>query len=246
MSKILVFCGALAVTVVTVASIALAHVPMRDVLSLMLGALCLLWLMLLLTVPWNLYFQARALIHEIRVSRGRGITVSPEQEPEARRIARLMRRFAVGAHLVSAALVALITYLSGGAVGYYFAGLFLLSTFFRPAGAYFGYLRRRMTEMLREVKHPRDDLIEVLGRLDRLTIETKALRTLVEEQGRSIAQTRQRLGTIEDESKGRDQALHVKLDAHGRQFEHSLSRLTDNQEVIAGLKAFLRLVRSEA
>src|SRR6266545_3622999 len=200
---------------------------MRDVLSLMLGALCLLWLMLLLTVPWNLYFQARALIHEIRVSRGRGITVSPEQEPEARRIARLMRRFAVGAHLVSAALVALITYLSGGAVGYYFAGLFLLSTFFRPAGAYFGYLRRRMTEMLREVKHPRDDLIEVLGRLDRLTIETKALRTLVEE------------------SKGRDQALHVKLDAHGRQFEHSLSRLTDNQEVIAGLKAFLRLVRSE-
>jgi hypothetical protein len=35
------------------------------------------------------------------------------------------------------------------------------------------------------------------------------------------------------------------VDAHARQFEHSLTRLTDNQEVIAGLKAFLRLVRSE-
>jgi hypothetical protein len=206
MSKILVFCGAVVVTVVTVLSVALAGVPMRDVLSLLLGALCLLWLLVLLTVPWNLYFQARGLIHEIRVSRERGIPVAPDQEPEARRIARLMRWFAIGAHVASAALVALITYLSGGAVGYYFAGLFLLSTFFRPAGAYFGYLRKQLSQMLREVKYPRDDLVDVLARLDHLTTETKALRLLAGEHDRSIARTRDRLDTVDGESRARDQA----------------------------------------
>lgn len=150
-----------------------------------------------LTVPWNLSFQAHALIHEIRTSRARGIAVPAEREPEARRIAVRMRWFAIGAHLVSAGIVALITFVSGGAIGYYLAALYLVSTFFRPAGAYFAYLRDRMTSMLRDVKHPRD------------------------------------------------KALHAKVDAHARQFEHSLTRLTDNQEVIAGLKAFLRLVRDE-
>jgi hypothetical protein len=108
MSKIWVFCGAVVVTVVAIVLVAIADVPLQEILSLFLGVLCLLWLILLLTVPWNLYFQAHALIHEIRTSRGRGIDVPAERESEARRIASRMRWFAVGSHLVSAALVALI------------------------------------------------------------------------------------------------------------------------------------------
>jgi hypothetical protein len=218
MTKIWVFCGAVVVTVVAVVLVAIADVPLEEILSLFLGALCLLWLILLLTVPWNLYFQAHALIHEIRTSRDRGIDVPAEREPEARRIASRMRWFAVGSHLVSAALVALITYLSDGAIGYYLAGLYLVSTFFRPAGAYFGYLRDRMTTMLQDVKHPRDDLIETLRRLDSLKADLEALH---------------------DESDRQNVRLtHLE---HGP----AAARLTDNQEVIAGLKAFLRLARSE-
>jgi hypothetical protein len=154
MSKILVFCGAVVLTIVAVVLVAVADVPLHEVLSLFLGVLCLLWLILLLTVPWNLYFQARALVQEIRTSRDRGIDVPAEREPEVRRIAARMRWFAIGSHLVSAGIVALITYLSGEAVGYYLAGLYLVSTFFRPAGAYFSYLRERLTTMLQDVKHP--------------------------------------------------------------------------------------------
>jgi len=243
MSKILVFCGAVVVTVVTVLLVAFADVSFKDVLTLLLGALSLLWLLLLLTVPWNLYFQAQALIHEIRTSRARGIDVPPEREPEARRIATRMRWFAIGSHVVSAGVVALITYLSGGAVGYYFAGLFLLSTFFRPAGAYFGYLRARMTAMLRDVKYPRDDLVEVLTRLESLQTRVRALTVDSDEHRRRLSELERELAAADTRSRERDQNLNDKIDAHGRAFEHSLTRLTDNQEVISGLKAFLRLVR---
>ncbi|TCC32106.1 hypothetical protein [Kribbella sindirgiensis] len=245
MSKIWVFCGAVVVTIVAVVLVAIADVSLQEILSLFLGVLCLLWLILLLTVPWNLYFQAYALIHEIRTSRDRGIDVPDGREPEARRIASRMRWFAIGSHLVSAALVALITYLSDGAIGYYLAGLYLVSTFFRPAGAYFSYLRDRMSTMLQEVKHPRDDVIETMRRLDTVRTDLEGLHDTSDAQARRVTQLEQGLAAAEANAIARDRALHAKVDAHARQFEHSLTRLTDNQEVIAGLKAFLRLARSE-
>ncbi|MGZ0148182.1 hypothetical protein ACXJJ3_14010 [Kribbella sp. WER1] len=245
MAKIWVVGGALVVTVVAVVLVAVAGVSLQEILTLFLGVLCLLWLILLLTVPWNLSFQARALIDEIRTSRARGIDVPAEREPEARRIAVRMRWFAIGAHLVSAGIVALITYLSGGAFGYYVAGLYLVSTFFRPAGAYFAYLRDRMTSMLREVEHPRDDLIETLRRLDALKEDLDVLDARSDERTRRLARLEQGLAAAGTLADTRDRALHAKVDAHARQFEHSLTRLTDNQEVIAGLKAFLRLVRED-
>ncbi|WP_432889032.1 hypothetical protein ACQPYH_09230 [Kribbella sp. CA-245084] len=245
MSKIWVLGGALVVTVVAVVLVVIAGVSLQEILSLFLAMVCLLWLVLLLIVPWNLSFQAHALIHEIRTSRARGIDVPDEREPEARRIAVRMRWFAIGAHLVSAGIVALITYVSGGAIGYYLAALYLVSTFFRPAGAYFAYLRDRMTSMLRDVKHPRDDLVETLRRLEALTADLDVLHDESAEQNRRLARLEQGLATADIVATARDKALHAKVDAHARQFEHSLTRLTDNQEVIAGLKAFLRLVREE-
>lgn len=212
MSKILVFCGAVVLTIVAVVLVAVADVPLHEVLSLFLGVLCLLWLILLLTVPWNLYFQAHALIQEIRTSRHRGIDVPAEREPEVRRIAARMRWFAIGSHLVSAGIVALITYLSGDAIGYYLAGLYLVSTFFRPAGAYFSYLRERLTTMLQDVKHPRDDVIETLRRLDTMKTDLAVLRDASDDQNLRI-----------------------------RHLEQTLA--TSNEEVSAGLRALLRLVR---
>ncbi|MEU6377028.1 hypothetical protein [Streptomyces sp. NPDC046909] len=58
----------------------------------------------------------------------------------------------------------------------WFAAFFLLSTFFRPAGAWFGQLRRRLGTLLKDVAYPRDDVVELKPRLDR-----------AEETDRSIA-----------------------------------------------------------
>src|SRR3984893_13946524 len=79
------------------------HVSLSTVLSVGMGALCLLWLVLLLTVPWNVYFQARELIREIQTSREQGLEIPPGRDEEARRIAVRMRAAAIGGHLLSAA-----------------------------------------------------------------------------------------------------------------------------------------------
>lgn len=176
MVKAALIIGGSAIAAITV--IMLVYVvgaPLSEVLAIGFGAVSLFWLLVLLTVPWNLYFQARGLIREIAISRKRGIDVPQEREAEARRICRRMAWIAVGAHLLSAAVIAVITYFSGLQVGYYFAGFYLVSTLFRPAAAYFTQLRKLLDGMLREVKYPREDVAELRSKVQRLEQTTKSM-----------------------------------------------------------------------
>src|SRR3954447_575027 len=89
------------------------HVPGRTLLNVGLGAVSLYWLLIITTVPWNLYFRARQVRHEIGVSRERGIAVPAGREAEVRLWERRLLGLALAGHLVSAAVVAGVTYASG-------------------------------------------------------------------------------------------------------------------------------------
>ncbi|MGC0417802.1 hypothetical protein [Embleya sp. AB8] len=218
---------------------------LADLLSLGAGALCLFWLIMVLTVPWNLYFRARQLIQEIKISRERGLAVSAASEPEARRIARRLLWGAIGAHVISAAVIAVITWVSGGVVGYWFAGFYLLSTLFRPSQAYLEYLGQRLRNMLREVTHPRADVLALIDRVTVLEGRLEMLENSTKELGETVRLLK--VATMEDAERATAQyhAGDRKIDALGRRFEDTISQLTDNQEVISGIKAFLRLLRTE-
>lgn len=231
--------------IAAVTLVLIAHIRLSVVLSLGAGALCLLWLVLLLTVPWNLYFQARHILHELPESRERGLAIPAGREEEARRIAVRLRRMAVGAHLLSAALMTVVGYFSGDVVGYWFAGFYLVGTLLRPAQAYFAHMRGQLAGMLRETRFPREDVLAFTHRL-----------TLVEDRAKSLSRADLELGARVHEtgaqSSVRDKALDARIhslerrfESLGRRFEETVSELTDNHEVIDGIKAFLRLLRTE-
>ncbi|MGY5014006.1 hypothetical protein ACWCY6_38965 [Streptomyces sp. 900105755] len=241
------FLGALAAVVAAAAALIVAYVagaPPAVVFAVGAGVLSLLWLLLLLTLPWNLYFRAHAVLAEIAVSREKGMTVPAARDAEAARIARAMLRAAVAGHLVTAAAVVAVTWATGEFTGYWFAAFFLLSTFFRPAGAYFGQLRRRLGSLLRDVTYPRDDVVELHARLDRAEAGTRALTEQAAQQHRALAELRHAVDALAQRSDERAEAADRRMVALGRQFESTVNRLTDNQELIAGVKAFLRLLRS--
>ncbi|MEU6999697.1 hypothetical protein [Nonomuraea sp. NPDC046570] len=244
-----------------------AEVPLSTLLSLGLGAASLAWLVLLLIVPWNLYFGARALLQEIKESREHGITISEERDEEARRIARRTLVAAVGGHVVSAAVIVGITVFSGAVVGYYFAGFYLLSTAFRPMAAYFRHLRRRVGVLMHEARYPREDVNILTGRVDALVERNKELveylqrvegdlverieqseRGMVARIGQSEGDLRVALSAVEERARGsakRVGLMEQRLDGIALRFEDTVDRITDNHEVITGLKAFLRLLKSQ-
>ena len=245
-----------------------AKVADRTLLDVGLGVASLYWLLVITTVPWNLYFRARGVRHEIDASRARGIEVGPDHEAEVRRLEWWLLRLAFGGHVVSAIVVAAATYFSGHVPGYYFAAFYLLSTAIRPAAAYLGYVRVRIARLLRETTHPRDDVVELTARLAALSAEVEALRGAL---GSAQAAAVRAVGEVRDElrsasvrlredvrlaresSDGDRDALRARTGAVERRvtavvehFDSAVDGLTDQRDLLNGLRAFLRLVRSDS
>jgi hypothetical protein len=258
-------------TVLVLAAVAVigvwAKVPGRTLLDVGLGVASLYWLWAITTVPWNLYFRARMVRHEIDASRTRGIEVGADHEAEVRRLERWLLRLAFGGHVVSSVVVAAVTYFSGHVLGYYFAAFYLLSCAIRPAAAYLGYVRVRIAGLLRETTHPRDDVVALTARFATLSGSVKALSgALVSAQERASRE----VGGVRDELRGasarlredvrlardsaerdrdaareRISAVERRVAAVVQHFDSAVGGLSDQAELLNGLRAFLRLVRSE-
>ena len=238
----------------------LAGVPLATLLAVGASGVALAWLIVLVTVPWNLYFAARQVVADMAVSRERGITVRAAQEAEAGRLGRRMLWLALGAHIGTAVVVAVTTYLSGTTAGYYFAGFYLLSTAIRPAVAYVAHVRDRIRVLTRESTYPRDDVASLKRRVD---LATKAVGELREELRRTgsalagdIAHARQLLTTdlarVQDEqaadrtaARSRDDDLGRRIDQMVRRIEATLDGISDHQELLTGLRALVRMIKPD-
>ena len=262
----LVLAGA-AVTLVIVWLGRIVSVPLTTMLTVGAVVIALSWLVVLVTVPWNLYFAARRAAQEMIVSRERGIAVRPAYDAEAGRISRRMLRFALGAHAGTALASAAIGYFSGSKAGYYVAGIFLLSTAFRPAAAYFIHVRERITVLTRESTYPRDDVATLRALVDDvrqsvnelqagMRLTTDDLRRTEAALADAIAHTRDLLVTDLNRLQERQEAdrtqartrtddLKRQIDQMVRRIEATLDGISDHQELLTGLRALVRMVRSE-
>lgn len=236
------------------------RVPAVTLLTVAAVVVALSWLVVLVTVPWNLYFAARRAAQEMAVSRERGIAVRSAYDAEARRISGRMLRFALGGHVGTAITATAIAYICGNKTGYYVAGIFLLATMFRPASAYLFHVRERIKVFTRESAHPRDDVITLRAHMD----EVRALvRQTADDLHRTqatladtIQHTRNLLGTdlnrlreTQEADRARAHSRHDDLkrqiDQMVRRIEATLDGISDHQELLAGLRALVRMVRSE-
>jgi molybdopterin converting factor small subunit len=249
----------------------LAGVSLNTVLSIAAVAAALAWLIVLVAVPWNLYFGARRVLIEMAASRGRGIDIPADQEAEAHTIARRMLWFALGGHVITAAVAGVVTYVSGATIGYYVTAAYLFSATIRPAAAYFAHLRERIRTLSRESLHPREDVTELRERVSGLVKIAKRLeeemvgshRALTDDLRRTetkladqIAHERQvltaDLARLQDGQAAdreaerlRDDEMGRRIDAMIRRIDQTLTGLGDQQELLSGLRALVRMVRAE-
>lgn len=230
------------VGVVLAVAVALAFGAYSDrvsfavVATVLVGLCCLVWLVVIVVLPWNTFFQARHLLNEIAKSRERGVAVPEVQEHKAQAVARRMLRISIGLHLGSALVVGVGSFIYGERVGYVFAGLFLLSTLFRPAVEYHRYLRQLLSDALVEIRYPRDDVLQLVA-------EVKGLVQTVEQHREELRELSKEDSALRRDMETRTDEARRKLDGVARRFDETIDRLTDNQEIISGIKAFLRLVQ---
>jgi hypothetical protein len=209
--------------------------PLDGTFALLAGAACLAWGLVVLSLPWDLHFRARAVLAELERSRARGLATAVDPAV-IRGIARRTLGVALGAHAASAlAVVGLAAWLDWPA-GNGVAVAYLVSATFRPAGAWAMHLRDQLGRAMVEATHPRDDVLALRARLE-------ALEHRAEEARRELEGLQQARSAADERLRAEAARLDLQVDRLGRQLESSVARLTDDRELLAGLRAFLRMVR---
>lgn len=126
------------------------------------------WMILIVTVPWNIYFSARSAIQTGRESQANGITVDDRQIRYASSIANRALIVAIGLHLLTAAGLYWLAVTGITALGYLSSIGVLLLTLLRPAIGTYEYLAARLAAMREQFAYPRADILELRDRFHQL------------------------------------------------------------------------------
>jgi hypothetical protein len=150
-------------------------------LDWVLGIAILEWLLVIVTVPWNVYFAAKQASETAIDSQRRGIAIEERQLRYIQTICQRSLVTAVALHLLSAGGLYWIAQAGWTPLGYLGAGAALLLTVLRPAISTYEYLAERLRAIQQEFSYPREDIREVRDRVRQLEDELKFLQVKLDE-----------------------------------------------------------------
>lgn len=224
------------------------QVSTADVLNGVAAAIVFVALWGVVKLPWDLYFAARHVQRAQQDSRRRGVQVGAGEEAEASGLARRLLALAVGLHLLGALVSGLASIASGGRLGLFAAGAFLVTLAVRPTGAMFVHVQARLRDLQRRARVPQDDALALHQRLQEAEGLLEQLGRRLEEAETGLTGLTAEVGTQRstlERGLARQEERHLhELDRLGTEMQRSLEKLSDDQELLAGLRAFLKLVKS--
>ena len=126
------------------------------------------WTILIVTVPWNIYFKAKAVAQTGQESQLQGIAIEDRQIQYASGVATKALIVAIALHFGTALGLYYLAMSGITALGYWSSIGVLLLTLFRPAISTYEYLATRLSAMQNQFLYPREDILELRGRFQQL------------------------------------------------------------------------------
>lgn len=215
------------------------HIPAGNFLDWVIGGASFWWLLVIVTVPWNIHFQAKQVLAEAEQSQEKGITVDQKQQGYVKVLAKRSLLIAIALHVFSAVGLYILAATGISAVGYISSGAALLLTVLRPAVSAYEYLYARLTMIRQEWTYPREDIVELRFRFETLEENVRRLEEqLNPENSYSLAANQQlyldesrreiaRLAAFIEDLRATNQTEHERLSREARQAIAQLS--TDGQ-----------------
>jgi len=229
------------------------HIPAGSLIDWVIGAASFWWLLVIVTVPWNVHFQAKEVLAEAAVSVEKGTEVDEKQLKYVGNLANRSFWVAIALHIFSA--VGLYTLAATGisAVGYISSGAALLLTALRPAVRTYEYLAGRLAMIRQEFTYPREDIWELRNRFSTLEETVKRLEeqldpeepySWIATQQRFQGETRQELARIAasfEELRATNEVQHERLSREARQ---AIAQLTTDGQFLDHVREIIRFFKT--
>ncbi len=151
------------------------QLPTGELIDWIVGFASFLWLIVIVTVPWNAHFKAKEVLDDAEISKRKDILVVDETLNFAKKIAKRSLIVAISLHIASAVALYLIAYFNISEVGAFAALAALLLTFLRPSVRFYEYLNQKLGNIKQEFRYPREDLHETLRKVEDLKFRLESI-----------------------------------------------------------------------
>ncbi|MBW4507237.1 MAG: hypothetical protein KME64_12090 [Scytonematopsis contorta HA4267-MV1] len=229
------------------------HIPTGNFLDWVIGGASFWWLLVIVTVPWNIHFQAKQVIADGEQSQEKGIAVDEKQIQYVKILAKRSFILAISLHLLSAIGLYILAVTGVSAVGYISSSAALLLTGLRPAISAYEYLSARLSTISQEWKYPREDIMELRNRFDSLEQAVNILsEQLNPEQPYSLAANQQlyieetrkesaRIAANLEELRATNQTEHERLSREARQ---AIAQLSTDGQFLDNVREIIRFFKT--
>ncbi|MFZ2959714.1 MAG: hypothetical protein WA705_22755 [Candidatus Ozemobacteraceae bacterium] len=208
----------------------------------------LLGMVTILSHPWDLYFEARNLRLEQAESLRKSIKIPQEDVDYTNRLVPRLLLTCLSLHLLAAAVAFATAWFSHGVIGYWFSGFFLLSTAFRPVHAFHVHMKTRLFNLRARCLVPREDAVDLATRLRSIESDVKDLQIELkkdrEQTLEALEKNERNFETLRSGTTTEVRRFNDRVSAVCDEFRKSIEKLTEDQELLRGIRAFVHMVKT--
>lgn len=228
------------------------HIPSGNFLDWIIGGITFWWLLLIVTVPWNVHFDAKEVMAEAEESDKKGIRIDDKQRQYVSQLARRSLWVAIALHLLSAIGLYGLSMAGITVVGYVGSAAALLLTILRPALRGYQYLVARLSMVRREFSYPREDVMELRGRVKKLEAAVKLIEQSIDRDNPSSWASQQekkaifiqneltRLSADIQTLKADNKSEHDRL---SRTAENAIAQMREDGQVLNHVREIIRFFK---
>ncbi|TAF67999.1 MAG: hypothetical protein EAZ55_00960 [Cytophagales bacterium] len=210
------------------------NVPVGSLIDWLIGIAMFVWLIMVVTLPWNVYFEAVEVITESKNSEKQNIQFDKNKLVFVKKLANAMIFIAIFLHLASAAGFYVLSYYEITKLGYFGAIASLLLTLLRPLARAYEYISDYLFRLREEIHYPRPDVKALEYRVESLEYRFNTIEELTIED--KIYQLSEQLEDLIE----KNQKEHEKL---SKETHHAVAQLTEDGKFIDHLLEIIRFIK---
>lgn len=229
------------------------QLPVGNFVDWVVGATSFGWLLVVTTVPWNIYFDAKEVIQEAAISAEKGITVDQKQVTYVQMVARRSLWFSLALHLISAVSLWVLALVGISQIGYLGSTAALLLTGLRPAVRTYKYFAARISLLRQQFHYPREDVVELRSRVGQIEADVKHLKTLLDAddpsswvagEQRQREAIRQDLTTVAAELASLQSTNRAEHDRLSREAKQAIAQLSEDGQFLEHVREIIRFFKT--
>ncbi|MEA5597227.1 hypothetical protein [Rivularia sp. UHCC 0363] len=229
------------------------HIPAGNFLDWVIGGASFWWLLVIVTVPWNIHFKAKETFFDAKQSIEKAIPVGDKQLDYVKLLVKRSLIVAIFLHILSAIGLYILAATGISAVGYISSGAALLLTGLRPAISAYEYLYQRLTTIGKELRYPREDIVELRHRFTKIEQTVQRMEkqlnpenpdSLEAKQKVYLQETRRELANIAaniEELRATNKTEHERI---SRESQQAIAQLSTDGQFLEHVREIIRFFKA--